>query len=394
MGSMRENGFRAIGGLAQRLSSDLARSRGGGRLGSGKGAGSKGLASIARLRADWRQIVGHDLARISWPEALLAGRAGGARLLRLRVPGAAAVEVQHLSGQLVERVNAYFGHRVIADIRLLQGALPASVAKPQVPRPAADPETARRMAERVAGVTDPELKTALARLGTRIAGGRRSLLVGAVAGLLAPMPWRGTARGQSGTAPTLRPLLAPGQPVPPPLTPEQQNLLAARPTDHVLGRRDAPISIVDYFSLTCPHCANFHAAVLPAIRSDWIDKGRACFIYRHWPFDTVATHASQLTECVAPDQFYATIDILFRQQVDWLTAPDPDAEMVTILEGRGVAAGGCYARDDLLDRIVADVQTGQALGVQATPAIFVNRQFAGSPASAAAMNAILRQVDR
>ena len=109
-GSMRENGFRAIGGLAQRLTSGIAKGRG---------------ASIARLRAEWTAIVGPDLARITRPEALLSGRGaraganGAGKALRLRVAGAAALEVQHKSGQLVERVNAYFGHKMIDDIRLV-----------------------------------------------------------------------------------------------------------------------------------------------------------------------------------------------------------------------------------------------------------------------------------
>src|SRR5689334_10687501 len=88
-GSMRENGFRAIGGLAQRLTSGLARGRG------------KGRASVARLRAEWTAIVGAELARLTQPEALLAGR-GAARLLRLKVESAAALEIQHRSAQIVE----------------------------------------------------------------------------------------------------------------------------------------------------------------------------------------------------------------------------------------------------------------------------------------------------
>ena len=69
------------------------------------------------------------------------------------------------------------------------------------------------------------------------------------------------------------------------------------PTDHVLGKADAPNIIIDYFSLTCPHCANFHAAVLPVVKRDWIDTGRLRFIYRHFPSDAVATRGSLLAEC-------------------------------------------------------------------------------------------------
>ena len=108
---MRENGFRALGGLTQRLTSGLTDKR-------SKGRG----ASVARLRGDWTAIVGAELARVTQPEALLAGRAA-AKLLRLKVESAAALEIQHRSAQVVERVNAYFGHRLIDDIRLVQGTL-------------------------------------------------------------------------------------------------------------------------------------------------------------------------------------------------------------------------------------------------------------------------------
>jgi protein-disulfide isomerase len=246
------------------------------------------------------------------------------------------------------------------------------------------------MARRVEGVKDPELKAALARLGTRIAAGRRSVLAGAAAGLLAPILMR-RSEAQPAGAPA-----ADGKSIPP--QPEfseaQKKLLTVRPTDHVLGKASAPIAIIDYFSLTCPHCANFHAAILPSIRSEWTDTGRACFIYRHWPFDTIATHASQLTECAGSARFYDTIDILFRQQVEWLTAPDPDEEMVRILEKQGIKAGGCYAQDQLLDKVIDDVQSGQALGVKFTPTVFVNRLYAGSPNTAEGMNAILLQAAR
>src|SRR5512139_1961065 len=163
---MRENGFRAVGGLAQRLASGLAKGRGG---------------SIARLRAEWSAIVGPDLARVSRPEALTASRGRSGKLLRLRVPGAAALEVQHMAGQVVERVNAYFGHKMIDDIRLVQGAIAAAPAAAP-PRPAPDARRVAEMTERTAVVEDPELRAALARLGARVGTGRRQVVLGVLAG--------------------------------------------------------------------------------------------------------------------------------------------------------------------------------------------------------------------
>jgi protein-disulfide isomerase len=270
---------------------------------------------------------------------------------------------------VVERVNAYFGYKLIDEIRLVQGA----IARPAAPRPlpAPDPQVTQRMTAKVAEVKDPELRAALARLGTRIASGRRGIVLGLLGAVAIARPPRAQ-------------------------TTDTDKLLAVMPGDHVLGKANAPNIIIDYFSLTCPHCANFHAAVLPQLRRDWIDNGRARFIYRHYPSDSIATHASQLSECGGAARFFATIDALFRTQVDWLTAPDPDGEMVKVAEKAGIAAAGqCLANDRLLDKIVADVQSGQALKVRATPTLFINEQFYGNPAGGAeGISAILNQVGR
>lgn len=351
---MRENGFRAIGGLAQRLTSSMAKGR---------------TASITRLRADWSVIVGPELARVSRPEALLPLRGRSGKALRLRVPGAAALEIQHKSGQLVERVNAYFGHKMIDDIRLVQGALAARPAPPAIAAP--DPETVTRLAERAASVQDPALRAALTRLGARVAGRRRVLL------------------GALGAAFMARDLRAQEMP--------REKLLQALPGDHILGDPKAPNTLIDYASFTCPHCANFYVAVMPTLRKEWIDPGKLRLIHRHFPSDVVATRASQLAECAGPDKFYATVDLLFRKQVEWLSVGDPMVEMVKVLAAQGVtpeAADACVANDRLLDKVIADVQSGQALGVTFTPTLFIDEENYGNPGGADAIAAILRQVGR
>jgi len=325
---MRENGFRAVGGLAQRLASGLAKGRG---------------ASIARLRAEWSAVVGPDLARITRPEALTASRGRSGKLLRLRVPGAAALEVQHMAGQVVERVNAYFGHKMIDDIRLVQGAIAAPAAAP--PRPAPDARRVAEMTERAATVKDPELRAALARLGARVSTGRRQVVLGVLAGAFAVRE----ARAQD------------------------LKLLEPLPGDHVLGKADAPNTLIDYASFTCPFCAQFYIAVMPTLRKEWIDTGKLRVIHRHFPMDMVATRASQLAECAGPDKFYERVDRLFRSQVEWLTGADPLVEMVKVL---------------------ADVQSGQTLGVRQTPTLFINDQNYLNPGGPDAIAAILRQVGR
>lgn len=360
-GSMRENGFRAIGGLAQKLTSGIVRE------------GAKGGRSnaLVRLKADWPAVVGPELARTTRPDALLALRGARAgKALRLKVAGAAALEVQHRSGQIVERVNAYFGHRVIDDVRIVQGVISTARPAPRAPRP--DPVVEREMASRTASVEDPELRAVLTRLGARIASGRRGFLLGGLGALCLGHD----VRAQS---------------------PSPARFLDPLPDDHVLGSPDAPNVLIDYASFTCPHCATFNNAVMPALKRDWIDTGKLKLIHRHFPSDALATRASLLAECAGPDKFFAAVDTLFRTQVQWLTASDPAAELMTVLVGQGVSeaeAQACIANDRLLDKVIADVQSGQALGVNSTPTVFINEQGYGNPGGIDAIAAILRQVGR
>lgn len=365
---MRENGFRAIGGLAQRLTSGIAKGRG---------------ASIARLRAEWSAIVGAELAAVCWPDAVTSGRGRAGKVLRLRVSGAAALEIQHKSGQVIERVNGYYGHRMVDTVRLVQGMVPGrrGLSEEQAPAPRPEPGLVAEMADRAKSVEDPELRAALARLGARI--GRRHVLAGGLGAALAGRAARTEAQGQDqdGT---------------------RDKLLVALTDDHILGDREAPNTLIDYASLTCPHCANFYIAVMPTLRKEWIDPGKLRLIHRHFPMDVVATRAAQLTECVPPERFFATVELLFRRQVDWLSGGDPLVEMVTVLAGQDMTPGSvtkewaaaCFANDKALDKVVADVQSGQTLGVRYTPTLFINEEFYGNPGDAEAIAAILRQVGR
>ena len=165
-------------------------------------------------------------------------------------------------------------------------------------------------------------------------------------------------------------------------------------TDHVMGRADAPNVIIDYFSLTCPHCANFHAAVLPLLKGEWIDNGKVRFVYRHFPSDAVATRASLLAECGGA-KFFEAIDVLFKSQVDWMTAPNPEDELVRTMDRAGLSTGQCLTDGRLFDKVVGDVQSGQALGVKFTPTLFINEQKYGNPEGGIlGIDAILRQVGR
>ncbi|HYD08257.1 MAG TPA: thioredoxin domain-containing protein, partial [Reyranella sp.] len=123
-------------------------------------------------------------------------------------------------------------------------------------------------------------------------------------------------------------------------------------------------------------------------------SGRLRFVYRHFPSDSTATRASLLAEC-GGSKFFETIDVLFKTQVEWMTAPSPDEELLKVMERSGLAAGPCLADGRLFDKVVGDVQSGRALGVTFTPTLFINEQGYGNPdGGILGIDAILRQVGR
>ena len=87
--------------------------------------------------------------------------------------------------------------------------------------------------------------------------------------------------------------------------------------DIVFGKADAPITIIDYSSLSCPHCAHFHSSVLPKLQKEFIDTGKVKLVYRHFPLNAPALRAAQLVDCAAPAQKDKFLKTLFDMQAQW-----------------------------------------------------------------------------
>ena len=103
---------------------------------------------------------------------------------------------------------------------------------------------------------------------------------------------------------------------------DAQTVLQITKDDRILGNPDAPITIVEYASMTCPHCAHFQDDVLPEIKKKWIDTGKAKLVLRDFPLDEPALRAAMIARCAPPDRFYAFADTFFAAQEKWVTAPD------------------------------------------------------------------------
>src|SRR6185503_2006793 len=88
--------------------------------------------------------------------------------------------------------------------------------------------------------------------------------------------------------------------------------------DLVLGKADAPVTIIEYASMTCPHCANFHKTTYPALKTKYIDTGKVRFIFREFPLDELAVAAAMLARCADQNErSMALIDVLFASQDKW-----------------------------------------------------------------------------
>ena len=165
---------------------------------------------------------------------------------------------------------------------------------------------------------------------------------------------------------------------------DAQTVLALSKDDRILGNPEAPITIVEYASLTCPHCAHFDTDVLPKLKEKWIDSGKAKLILRDFPLDEPAMRAAMVARCAPPERFYPLVDALFAGQEKWATAKDYRAALERLAKLGGVGDKefkACISDKKLEDQVAGSRLTAtKDLGVDSTPTFFINgTKFEGAP---------------
>jgi protein-disulfide isomerase len=169
-------------------------------------------------------------------------------------------------------------------------------------------------------------------------------------------------------------LLAPAAPHP--AVADAQSVLQISKDDRILGNPDAPITIVEYASLTCPHCAHFTNEVLPEIKKEWIDTGKAKLVLRDFPLDEPALRAAMIARCASPDRFYAFADTFFAQQEKWVVARDYREALARLAKLGGMGKDefdACLKNTALENKIVEQrLIASKELDVNSTPTFFVN----------------------
>lgn len=146
--------------------------------------------------------------------------------------------------------------------------------------------------------------------------------------------------------------------------------------DKILGSPEAPVTMIEYASLTCPHCATFHNISLPRIKSEFIDKGLVRLVYRDFPLDQVALRAALLARCAPNERYFSLLDVLFRTQSDWAQSTDPAGALAQIGRTAGMSQAtidGCMTDQARVDRIAVGYQEAQTgFDVRSTPTFIIN----------------------
>jgi protein-disulfide isomerase len=197
---------------------------------------------------------------------------------------------------------------------------------------------------------------------------RRRALVAAAAVLASAAPVLAQRKGDAPNQVSVDDLMKPG------------NL-----PDMVLGTADAPVTIVEYASMTCGHCAAFHNTVFPKLKEKYVDTGKVRFILREFPLDNLAAAAAMLTRCAGGDKSYPLVTALFAKQEEWaFVRSNPVPELLKFARQAGFTEESfnkCLTDQKLLDDVTAQRErASKVFGVNATPTFFVNGKRLGGGA--------------
>jgi protein-disulfide isomerase len=177
----------------------------------------------------------------------------------------------------------------------------------------------------------------------------------------------------------------PGEPSAPPATSETPTppaaggeLMQAGPLgEKALGAEDAPVTIIEYASMTCSHCARFATTTYPTLKTKYIDTGKVRFIFREFPLDSLAAGAVMLARCAPNDGYFPMVELLFEHQREWAFVEKPLDALFGLVRQTGFTQESfraCLGNQQILDGITEVRDRGDKLGVESTPTFFINGQ--------------------
>lgn len=152
-----------------------------------------------------------------------------------------------------------------------------------------------------------------------------------------------------------------------------------------LGDPQAPVTIIEFSSLTCPHCATFHAETMPKLKETYIDTGTARLVYRDFPLGRLALAAAVVARCVDPSRHFGFVEMLYRDQEVWAQSADPLSELKVRAQLAGLsesAFDACLENQTLIQAIQQRAQDGQQeYNIDSTPSFIINGEKLAGEAS-------------
>jgi len=170
--------------------------------------------------------------------------------------------------------------------------------------------------------------------------------------------------------------------------PMQELMKPGELTDLALGPPDAKVVVIEFASMTCGHCANFHKNVWPEFKKKYVDTGKVRFIFREFPLDNLAAGASMLARCAGGDKTFPLIEALFEKQAEWAFGTgNPVPKLFELAKQAGFTQESfdkCLTDQKLLDNITnGRKRASDVYGVSSTPTFFINgKRLAGGPTMA------------
>jgi protein-disulfide isomerase len=160
-------------------------------------------------------------------------------------------------------------------------------------------------------------------------------------------------------------------------TVDQDELLQPGPLgEKALGAEDAPVTVVEYASMSCPHCARFHQETFHDFREKYIDTGQVRFVFREFPLDAAAYGVAMLARCAPENRYFDIVDVYFQQQEEWLRSPDIYNAIFSIAQQFGFTKesfDACLSNQALFDNLnEVRNRAAEQFGVNSTPTFFIN----------------------
>ena len=146
--------------------------------------------------------------------------------------------------------------------------------------------------------------------------------------------------------------------------------------DRFIGNVEAPVTIIEYASLSCPHCAEFHLEVLPMIKKEYIETGKVKLIFRDFPLNLPALEASMILRCVSEEFYFKYLDALFSLQKKWAKPKGSKKSLFNILQNSGMTKkefDSCLSNKELEDEIInKQLNAHKEFNIQTTPSFIIN----------------------